>query len=294
MRRFATLAALILSIPHAPADSTESIQARGPTDTKSREVGDDEGVRRAATKLKHIIGHRGSMADRPENTLASYRRAIESGATIMEMDVRATKDNVIISLHDADLKRTTNGKGLARDFTYDEIRKLDAGSWFDPKFKDERVPTMREILELGKGKIDVMLDLQSSGEDYTDEYEGRIAQEVAKFGEPKRTWLGVRSIETARRFRKQLPEARQIGLIPTVHTIDAFADAKVDAIRLWTKWLNDKTLIPRVRGHKLMLHLNGTVGGEDETRMLLAHEPDLLASDDPAQLVRSLRKLAKK
>jgi glycerophosphoryl diester phosphodiesterase len=249
-------------------------------------------IAKAAAKVKHIIGHRGSCADRPENTLASYRRAIDSGATMMEMDVRSTKDKHIISLHDADLKRTTNGKGLARDFTLEEIRKLDAGAWFNAKYKDERVPTMKEILELGKGKIDVLLDLQASGEDYTDEYAGRIAEEVRKFGDPKRTWLGVRSLENAKRFRKLLPEARQIGLIPTADTIDAFAEAKVDIIRLWPKWLSDKTLVPRVRKHGLLLHLNGTLGAEDETRMLLAYEPDSLASDDPAQLVQTLKKIA--
>jgi glycerophosphoryl diester phosphodiesterase len=263
-----------------------------PANVSAKGTKEHEAVTRAAKNVKHIIGHRGSCADRPENTLASYRRAIESGATIMEMDVRRTKDDVIISLHDADVKRTTSGKGLARDLTFDEIRKLDAGSWFDAKFKDERVPTMREILELGKGKIDILLDLQASGEDYTDAYVARIADEVRKFGAPKRTWLGVRSVENAKRFRKLLPEAKQIGLIPTPDSIDAFADAGVEMIRLWPKWLSDKTLIPRVRQHTLLLHLNSTLGAEDETRYLLLHEPDSLASDDPARLVQTLRRIA--
>jgi glycerophosphoryl diester phosphodiesterase len=255
---------------------------------------DPEAARRAAGKVKHIIGHRGSCADRPENTLASYRRAIEAGATIMEMDVRSTKDGALISLHDPDVKRTTNGQGLARDMTLAEIRKLDAGSWFDPKYKDERIPTLREILELGKGKISVMLDLQTNGETYTEEFATRIASEVRKFGEPKRTVLGIRSVEQAKMFRKLLPEATQVGLIPAPKDLDAFAVAKVDMIRLWPKWLSDKTLIARVRQHKLQLHLNGTLGAEAETRELLAHGPDSLASDDPARLVETLRKIAGK
>ncbi|MBI1832775.1 MAG: hypothetical protein HYR84_15140, partial [Planctomycetes bacterium] len=182
----------------------------------------------------------------------------------------------------------------ARDLTFAELRKLDAGSWFDPAYKEERIPTLREILELGKGKIGVLLDLQQTGETYTDEYAGRIAEEVRKFGEPKRTWLGVRSVENAKRFRKLLPEANQIALIPTADSIDAFAEAKVDMIRLWPKWLGDKTLIPRVRSHKLLLHLNGTVGAEEETRALLTHDPDSLASDDPGRLARTLKKLGRK
>jgi glycerophosphoryl diester phosphodiesterase len=249
---------------------------------------DDARIAQAAKKVKQIIGHRGSCADRPENTLASYRRAIEAGATVMEMDVRVTKDGELISLHDADVKRTTNGKGLASELTIADLRKLDAGSWFDAKYKDERIPTMREILELGKGKIDVMLDLQEKSEEYAI----RVAAESRKFGEPKRIVVGVRTLDQARYFRKYLPEARQIGLIPTPDAIDAFADAKVDMIRIWTKWLDDKTLVPRVRKHKLGLHLNGTVGAEDETRMLLQYEPESLASDDPARLIQTLKKLA--
>ena len=83
---------------------------------------DSKQLAKAAKNVKQIIGHRGSCADRPENTLASYRRAIEAGATVMEMDVRVSKDGTLISLHDADVKRTTNGKGLARDFTLAELR----------------------------------------------------------------------------------------------------------------------------------------------------------------------------
>jgi len=249
--------------------------------------GDQAAIARAATKVKQIIGHRGSCADRPENTLASYRRAIEAGATVMEIDVRVTKDGALISLHDADVKRTTNGKGLARDVPLNDLRLLDAGSWFDPKYKDERIPTMREILELAKGKIDVMLDLQEKTEDYAK----AVVAEVRKFGEPKRIVVGVRTLDQAKQFRALLPEARQIGLIPTPDSIDAFADAKVEMIRLWPKWLNDKTLIPLIRKHKLGLHLNGTVGAEEETRMLLAYEPDSLASDDPARLIQTLKKI---
>ena len=249
----------------------------------------DVRLAKAVARVKHIIAHRGSSADRPENTLASYRRAMESGATMFEIDVRRTKDDVLISLHDADLKRTTNGKGPARDRTFAEIRKLDAGSWFDPRYKDERVPSMREILDLSRGKSDILLDLQEQGEDYAR----RVADEIRDFGEPKRTWVGVRSVEQAKLFRMLLPQSKQIGLIPNAASIDAFAEAKVEMIRLWPKWLGDKTLIPRVRSHGLMLHLNGTLGAEDETRTLLAHEPDSLASDDPARLARTLKKFSR-
>ena len=66
--------------------------------------------------------------------------------------------------------------------------------------------------------------------------------------------------------------------------------AKTNGIGL--NWLKDKSLVPRIRQHKLLLHLNGTVGAEDETRELLRHEPDSLASDDPARLIETLKRIA--
>jgi len=159
---------------------------------------------KAARKVKQVIGHQGSCGDRPGNTLASYRRAIKTGATIGETDVRLTKDGELVCCHDSDLTRTTNGKGLIRDRTLAEIKKLDAGSWFDAKYKGERVPTLRDVRQLCKGTTHVMLDLKESDETYAR----RITAEVRKHGEPKEIVLGVRSVEHARFFRKLLPEAR--------------------------------------------------------------------------------------
>jgi glycerophosphoryl diester phosphodiesterase len=248
----------------------------------------DEKLARAAKNVKQIIGHRGSLADRPENTLASYRRGIEAGATAVECDLRTTKDGVLVSSHDADLFRTTKTKALIKDLTLAEIRRLDAGSWFDPKYKDERIPTFQEILALCKKVIDLVLDLKEEG----DEYAERVAKDVRKYGDPKKIIVGVRSVQQARQFRKLLPEARQLALIPTPESLEAFAAEKVEMVRLWPKWLKDDTLVPRVRKLGLKLHLNGTLGKLDETRELLRHEPESIASDDPAQLVRTLKTLA--
>src|SRR5204862_3843660 len=106
----------------------------------------------AARKVRQVIAHRGSSIDRPENTLASARRAIEVKADVTETDVRTTRDGVLVCLHDSDLRRTTSGKGLVGSKTLAELRALDAGSWFNPKFKGERVPTLHELLVLCKGK----------------------------------------------------------------------------------------------------------------------------------------------
>ncbi len=241
----------------------------------------------AARKVKQVIGHRGSCSDRPENTLVSYRRAIEVGATVGETDVRTTKDGELVCRHDADLARTTNGNGLVSEKTLAEIKELDAGSWFDPQYQGERIPTLREVLQLCKGKMHVMLDLKESGQKYAEQ----ITAEVRKHGEPKEIVLGIRSVEHARQFRKLLPEARQIGLVPKAEDIEAFAEAGVETIRLWPDWLKDQTLVPRVRKLKCQLHLHAPKGTKEEVLALLPHEPESLSSDDPGRLLQTLAEI---
>jgi glycerophosphoryl diester phosphodiesterase len=238
--------------------------------------------------LKQIIAHRGSSADRPECTLASVQRAIKAGATAVEVDVRTTKDGHLVILHDATLDRTTNGTGRLQDKTLAEVRRLDAGSWFDPKYSDQRVPTLKEVLVRCRDKIDILLDLKQQGEEFAK----AVVAEVKSHGSPKRTIVGVRSVEQARLFRKLLPQARQLGLIPNEQAIEAFAGAGVETIRLWPKWLkDDANLVRRVRKAGAKLHLNGTTGKPDDVLPLLRYKPDSLSSDDPARLVQTIKEL---
>ncbi len=242
-----------------------------------------------ARLVKQIVAHRGSSADRPENTLASTRRAIEVGATAVEVDVRTTKDGALVLSHDATLDRMTDGTGKIKDKTLAEIHKLDAGRKFDPKFAGERVPTLEQVLTLCKGKIDVLLDLKESGE----QYDRKVAEAVRAVGDPQRITVGVRSVEQAKQFRKLLPKARQLGLIEKPDEIEAYAAAGVEMIRLWPKWLTDTSLVGRVRQAGVKLHLNGTTGLRDEVVELLKHRPDSLSSDDPARLIATLAELTK-
>jgi len=87
-----------------------------------------------------IIGHRGIPHLTPENTMASFRAAVENGADGLETDVQMTKDGELVLIHDETLDRTTNGKGLVLTHTLSELKSLDAGSKFDPAFKNEKYP----------------------------------------------------------------------------------------------------------------------------------------------------------
>ena len=248
----------------------------------------DDALAKAAAGVREVVGHRGSSADRPENTLASFRRAIEARANLVEVDVRTTKNGALVCSHDADVARATNGKGLVKDLTLAEIRQLDAGTKFDARFASERVPTFGEVLELCQGKVAVLIDLKETGE----EYAAKIAAEVRAKGDPKTVVIGVRSVEQVKQFRKLLPGSRQIGLIPTVKDIEAFAAEGVTMIRLWPRWLTDASLVPSVRKRGLAIHIGAGLGTRDEVVPLLAHAPESLSSDDPARLLATLRDLA--
>jgi glycerophosphoryl diester phosphodiesterase len=106
-----------------------------------------------------VIGHRGAPAYAPENTMASFRRAAKLGATFIETDLRLSHDAQFVAMHDATLDRTSNGRGLVRDFTLAQLRELDAGSWFGPEFAGEKIPTLEEILAFAR-EADVVFYLE--------------------------------------------------------------------------------------------------------------------------------------
>jgi glycerophosphoryl diester phosphodiesterase len=94
------------------------------------------------------VAHRGYSAIAPENTLPALAAAVLTGATYVEFDVRTTADGVPVVIHDRTVDRTTDGSGHIWDLSFDEVRELDAGSWFSPAYAGVRVPSLAEVLEL--------------------------------------------------------------------------------------------------------------------------------------------------
>jgi glycerophosphoryl diester phosphodiesterase len=100
------------------------------------------------------IGHRGAAGHAPENTLPSFRKAVELGCDMTELDVHVCASGEVVVIHDETLDRTTDGKGSVSDHTLSELKRLDAGD-------GEQIPTLREVLELLRGKI--MLNIELKG-----------------------------------------------------------------------------------------------------------------------------------
>lgn len=215
----------------------------------------------AQTARKMNVAHRGASAYAPEHTLSSYRLALQMGADFVEQDLAVTKDGVLICLHDPTLERTTNveelfpdratqvtweGKTarswLANDLTLAEIKTLDAGSWFDPKFKGEGIPTFDEAVALVKGKAGLYPELKTP-EVYagrTVNFEQLVAHALDKHG-LRGAKAAARTpviLQTFSESSARKLAAMKIG-VPVVLLLNDSADYRsADKLRAWKGIVN--------------------------------------------------------
>lgn len=106
-----------------------------------------------------IIAHRGIPHLAPENTMASFKKALDACVDGIETDVQETRDGELIICHDEMLNRTTNGKGLIKDYTLKELKNLSAGGWFSKEYENEKIPTLKEFIELVYDK-DILINIE--------------------------------------------------------------------------------------------------------------------------------------
>ncbi|RPJ80097.1 MAG: glycerophosphodiester phosphodiesterase, partial [Deltaproteobacteria bacterium] len=132
-----------------------------------------------------IIAHRGFKSLYPENTLSSFEAAIRAGAHMIELDVTLTRDRKMVVIHDDTLDRTTDGKGWIHETDLAEIRKLDAGSWFDPRFKGEKVPTLEEVVACCGRRILINIEIKESAYE-PEEFPDGIEQQIVSLIQSKK------------------------------------------------------------------------------------------------------------
>lgn len=246
-----------------------------------------------ARRAPLVIGHRGSPAHAPENTLASFERALADGADWIECDVRLTGDDVPIILHDATLDRTTDGRGPAAAQPLASILRLDAGSWFAPRFRGERVPMLSEVLALldGRGGINLELKIDETGERVRPAH-ARLALAVeaviaaARFRGP--IVLSSFSRPALRAARAAMPRVR-LGLLASRSTRGLAATHR--SLGLWSLHLHRRLASARRLATARGLGLRLLVWGVDDVREappLSALGVDGLMADDPGGLRRAL------
>ena len=122
----------------------------------------------------YLLAHRGASAYAPENTVAAFQRALAVRADGIETDVRASKDGALVLFHDERVDRVTDGEGRVADLTLAELRALDAGRSFNPRFAGERIATLDQLLDAHGGRLPLCIEVKQTG------LEAAVVAEVRK------------------------------------------------------------------------------------------------------------------
>ena len=235
-------------------------------------------------KRPWLVAHRGASAYAPENTVPAFRLAADQGADFVEFDLQLTKDRQIVCLHDNSLERTTDveqlfpdrfrktGEGaqaaprwMLEDFTLAEIKRLDAGTWFDPKFRDTRIPTFAETIDALRGRSGLFIELKTP-----ERYEGieRLilaeleAKGLARPGADARTPVLLQSFTAS-----SLQMLHTLGTKLPVHFLVGARDA--------APWLTDEGIAK----------MKAFATGLSPEKTIVADRPDVVARLKAAGLV---------
>lgn len=164
-----------------------------------------------------IIAHKGASGLAPENTLASFKKALELGVDQIELDVRHTKDEEIIVFHDQRLDRVTRDSlgnqvtGDVHDYTLAELKQFEVGSWFDSQYKNEKIPTLKEVLDLINGKTTVLIEIKHMDHPHYHDFAEKLV-EVVLSEENGEDWIILQSYEPT--------------YLDEVHELDPYIDTK--------------------------------------------------------------------
>ena len=141
----------------------------------------------------YIIAHRGFSGFYPENTKASILAALEQKVDMIEIDIQETKDGRLVVIHDKTINRTTNGKGLIKELNLADIKKYDAGSWYDKKFNEERILTLEEVIEIVDSKAKLLIEIKETS-DYYPGIENKLVSLIRQYNAQK--WCLIQAFDT--------------------------------------------------------------------------------------------------
>ena len=139
-------------------------------------------------RFLEVHAHRGGAGLAPENTLAAFRKALELGVDALEVDLHVTRDGVVVVIHDETLDRTTDGRGDVGDLSLEGVKRSDAGGKFAPAFRGERVPSLREVIDLvktsgnGRVRLDLELKYHQDRPGRPEDFEERVLEILRETG----------------------------------------------------------------------------------------------------------------
>ncbi len=159
-----------------------------------------------------IIAHRGASKQAPENTMSAFKKALELGAGGIETDVHLSADGYLVIIHDEQVDRTSDGKGLVKSMTLEQLKTLDFGSWFSPGFSGERIPELDDLLQL-LSNWDGLLNIElKNGPVFYPGIEQAVASAVRKYKLTNRTIISSFNHYSLVEIRRIDPEIKTAPL----------------------------------------------------------------------------------
>ncbi len=195
-----------------------------------------------------IVCHKAANEYAPENTFAAAQICVDWGMDYVEIDVSTSRDGVLYVLHGPQLDRTTNGKGSIADMMSEEIDKLDAGSWFDPKFAGDRVPRLESFLRWIKGKAKVYIDVKAADH-------RQLIDLIYDVGIENDCFFWSRDYEWTLKLRQMAPELQLMIDVKNVAGVKAAHEVyRADIIEVSLDNINQELVDAcRQRGIKIMI-----------------------------------------
>lgn len=194
--------------------------------------------------MTKIFAHRGASNYAPENTMAAFELAVSQGAEGIETDVHLTKDNIPVIIHDEKIDRTTNNTGLVKDYTYDEIRQLDAGSWMSKSFSKETIISLEEFLKWIKDK-DLLMNVELKNNKINYPHIEAIVYEQIKYHKlSDRAIMSTFNKQSIKRC-KTLDSSIEVAWLTSKRNRNLISDFKktgADAIHMHYRLLNKKDI----------------------------------------------------
>jgi len=238
------------------------------------------------------IGHRGFSGAAPENTLASFKKAIELGADMIEFDVLLSKDGQVVVIHDDTLNRTTNGTGKVSDHILEELKQLSAGSRFGSQFFGETIPTLKEVLELTRGKIVLHIELKQGdlGKYTMVDLADRSFDEVEKAGMLNQVLFGSFDLSAIDRIRQRNPKLPVALIYNKAWNApqDAFGQRPIPVLSSSGTFLKEDNM---ARAHQAGVKVFvWTVNMEEQIEHVLNLKVDGIISNYPDRVIKILQK----
>lgn len=215
--------------------------------------------------------------------MAAVKRAIEDGADWVEIDVQETADGEIVVFHDSDFMKLAGNKLRIRDATMADLKDIDIGSWFNPRFKDERVPTLAQVLQACKGKAGVNIELKYYGHDR--DLEKRVIQNVEENDMASEVVIMSLKMDAVNKMKSLRPDWK-VGLLMSVAAGDT-STLNVDFLAVNTRFADRSFIRSTHKNGKQVI--TWTVNDAPTMSIMIGRRVNGLITDEPA-LARTVLK----